>query len=333
MQRKMLKECRILITPTSYGKYDKNLKLKLEEMVKEVVYNTKGKPLSAEELAPTIENFDGMIAGLDEINKTVISRAKNLKVISRYGSGYDRVDIEAAKEAGIYVTNTPGANSVSVAELTIGLALAAARSIPYANVETKKGQWPRLKGITLQGKVFGLIGLGSIAKEIVFRLKGFDCKLVTYHPHRNSEFEEKHNIEYCSLDHLLGKSDFISLHLPVTPATSGMVNKEFLDKMKEGSILINTSRGELIDEDALYQSLKSGHIRAAALDAFYKEPPEPNNPLLSLPQVVVTPHMGAATDMAANEMGRMAMEDCIAVLKGEKPKFIVVEPSKATGDN
>ena len=252
MQKKPLKESRILVTPTSYGKYDKNLILKLEEIVKEVVYNTKGKPLSADELAPIIENFDGMIAGLDEINKEVISRAKNLKVISRYGSGYDRVDIKAAKEAGIYVTNTPGANSTSVAELTIGLAIAAARSIPYANVETKKGQWPRLKGITLQGKAFGLIGLGSIAKEVALRLKGFNCKLATYHPHRNPEFEEEYNIEYCSLDNLLGKSDFVSLHVPVSPATSRMVNKDFLNKMKKGSILINTSRGELIVEDALF---------------------------------------------------------------------------------
>jgi len=326
MQRKPLKECSILVTPTSYGKYDKNLKIKLEGMVKEVVYNTKGKPLSSSELSPIIENFDGMIAGLDEIDRKVISRAKNLKVISRYGSGYDRVDIDAAKEAGIYVTNTPGANSTSVAELTIGLAIAAARSIPYANTETKRGQWPRLKGITLQGKVFGLIGLGSIAKEVVFRLKGFDCKLVTYHPHRNPEFEKEHNIEYCSLDELLGKSDFVSLHIPVTAATSRIVNKDFLSKMKKDSILINTSRGELIDEKALYESLKSGHLRAAALDAFSKEPPEHDNPLLSLHQVIVTPHMGAATDMAANEMGRIAMEDCIAVLKGEKPEYIVTGP-------
>ena len=325
MQIKPLKECRILITPTSYGKYDENLKIKLEKMVKEVVYNTEGKPLSSGELIPIVENFDGMIAGLDDINKEVISRAKNLKVIARYGSGYDRVDIEAAKNAGIYVTNTPGANSTSVAELTIGLAIAAARSVPHANMETKKGEWPRLKGITLEGKVFGLIGLGSIAREVVYRLKGFNCKLVTHHPHRNIEFEKEHNIEYCSLEDLLGKSDFVSLHLPVTPETSGMVNREFLSKMKKGSIIINTSRGELIDEDALYESLKNGHLRAAALDAFSKEPPECDNPLLSLPQVVITPHMGAATDMAANEMGRMAMEDCIAVLKGEKPKYIVIE--------
>ena len=326
MQIKPLKDCHILVTPTSFGKYDKNLKTKLEEMVKEVVCNTKGKPLSSNELVSIIEIFDGMIAGLDDINKEVISRAKNLKVISRYGSGYDRVDIEAAKKEGIYVTNTPGANSSSVAELTIGLAIATARSIPHANTETKKGAWPRLKGITLEDKVFGLIGLGNIGKEVAHRLKGFDCELVACDSYKDTEFEKKHNIAYCSLDDLLAKSDFVSLHLPVTPETSGMVNKEFLGKMKEGAILINTSRGELIDEDALYESLGKGQLRAAALDVFSKEPPECDNPLLSLPGVVATPHMGAATDMAANEMGRIAMEDCIAVLKGEKPKYIIVEP-------
>lgn len=326
MGEKPLKECLILVTPTSYGKYDKNLITGLEKLVKEVVYNTRGKPLTADELAPMIGEFDGMIAGLDEINKTVISRARNLKVISRYGSGYDRVDIEAAKKAGIYVTNTPGANSTSVAELTIGLAIAAARSIPSANAETKKGGWPRLKGITLQGKVFGLIGLGNIAKEVALRLKAFDCKIVTHHPNRNPEFEKEHNVEYCTLDELLARSDFVSLHVPVTSETSGMVNMEFLGRMKKGSVLINTSRGKLVDEGALYESLKSGHLRAAALDAFSTEPPEADNPLLSLPGVIVTPHMGAGTDTAASEMGRMAMKDCIAVLKGKKPEHIVVGP-------
>lgn len=326
MGEKLLKECRILVTPTSYGRYDKKLKTNLEKMVKEVIYNIKGRPLSAGDLVPMIGEFDGMIAGLDEINNSVISRAKNLKVISRYGSGYDRVDIKAAKKAGIYITNTPGANSTSVAELTIGLAIVTARSIPFANKETKKGEWPRLKGITLQGKVFGLIGLGNIGKEVVLRLKGFDCKLVAYDPNRNPEFEKEHNVEYCSLDELLARSDFVSLHIPVAPKTSGIVNRKFLGKMKKGSILINTSRGELVDESALYKSLKSGHLRAAALDVFIKEPPEPDNPLLSLNQVIVTPHIGAGTDMAASEMGRIAMEDCIAVLKGEKPENIVVEP-------
>lgn len=326
MLEKPLKECCILVTPTSYGKYDKNLKINLEKLVKEVVYNAKGKPLSVDDLIPIIGKFDGMIAGLEEINSSVISKAKNLKVISRYGSGYDRVDIKAAKEAGIYVTNTPGANSTSVAELTIGLAIAAARSITSANAKTKKGEWPRLKGFTLQKKVFGLIGLGNVAKEVVLRLKGFGCKLTAYDPNRNLEFEKKHNIEYCFPDELLAKSDFVSLHIPVTPETSGMVNRKFLGKMKKGSVLINTSRGELVDENALYESLKSGHLRAAALDVFTKEPPEPENPLLSLPQVIITPHMGAGTDMAANEMGRMSMEDCIAVLRCKKPKYIVVEP-------
>jgi D-3-phosphoglycerate dehydrogenase len=323
MSSKSLKDCKVLVTPTSFAKYDKKLSQELESKVGYVKYNRKGKPLVEEDLLPIIGDFDGMIAGLDDITRKVIENAKNLKVIARYGVGVSNVDLEAAKKAGIYVTNTPGANSTSVAELTIGLAIATARSVPYANVETKKGHWPRLKGITLCGKVFGLIGLGNIAKEVVIRLKCFGCKLLTYHPNRNFEFEEENNIEYCSLDSLLRRSDFVSLHIPVTSDTYKMVEKEFLNKMKKGSILINTSRGELIDENALYESLKVGHIGAVALDTFSKEPPESNNPLLSLKQVISTPHIGAGTDMAANEMGRMAMEDCIRVLNGERPIYLV----------
>jgi D-3-phosphoglycerate dehydrogenase / 2-oxoglutarate reductase len=331
MNKKPLKECKILVTPTSFAKYDKSLAKYLEERVDSVEYNNTGKPMVEEDLIPIIGDFDGMIAGLDNITEKVIEKAKNLKIIARYGVGTNNVNLDAAKRKGIFVTNTPGANSISVAELTIGLAIAAARSIPYVNIETKKGGWPRLKGISLQGKVFGLVGLGSIAKEVVFRLKAFNCELITYHPHRNCKFEEENNIKYSSLDGLLTLSDFVSLHIPVTKNTSKIVNKNFLEKMKKGSILINTSRGELIDEEALYESIKKGNIKAAALDSFSKEPPERNNPLFSLPQVIVTPHIGAATDMAANEMGKMSMEDCIAVLKGEKPKYIVIDPTEKNG--
>jgi D-3-phosphoglycerate dehydrogenase len=324
---KPLNECRVLATPTSFARYDKNLSLELERTVKKVVYNTKGKPLSAEQLLPIIGDIDGMIAGLDEINREVIEKGKNLRVIARYGVGVDRVDLQAAKKAGIYVTNTPGANSLSVAELTVGLAIALARSIPYANNETKLGRWPRLDGVALCRKVFGLIGLGSIGCEVAFLLKPFNCQIIAYKRHPDYDFAQKHGIQFVALDELLAESDFVSLHLPVTPDTEKMVNKSFLSKMKKGSFLINTSRGELIDEKALLDSLTSGHLRGAALDVFLKEPPDANDLLLALPQVVVTPHMGAGTDLAANEMGRMSMSDCLAVLRGEKPQHIVVEPN------
>jgi D-3-phosphoglycerate dehydrogenase len=326
MASKELKDCKILVTPTSFAKYNKNLAKDLEKVVGKVVYNTTGKPLKEADLLHVIGDFDGMIAGLDEITGKVINNAKNLKVIARYGAGVDRVDLQEAKKAGIYVTNTPGVNSVSVAELTIGLAIAAARNIIAGDLETQKGQWPRLSGTSLCGKTFGIIGLGNIGKEVAARLSLFKIKILAYDIYFDKEFASKFGIEYVDLDTLIKSSDFISLHIPVSPETLNIINKDSLEKMKKGVILINTSRGELLDEDALYDSLVSGQIKAAALDAFKKEPPDRSSKLLSLPQVITTPHIGAATDNASDEMTRISIMDCLAVLKGKKPKYIVVEP-------
>lgn len=323
---KPLKKCKILVTPTSFARYSPDLAKKLENTVGKVIYNTKGRPLTEAELIPLVYDIDGYIAGLDEITSNVIEASQNLKVIARYGTGVDRVDLKAAKEKSIYVTNTPGANSVSVAELTVGLAIAVARDIVEASNNTKKGSWPRLSGSTLSGKTFGIIGLGSIGKEVAKRLKPFNVRLVAYDVCFDEEFLQQYNIEKVDLRRLLEISDFVSLHIPVSKDTINIINKDTLSKMKRGSILINTARGELIDEDALYESLVNGHLKAAALDTFKKEPPDKNNKLLCLSQVIVTPHMGAATDDASNEMTRISIEECLAVLKGEKPKYAVVEP-------
>jgi D-3-phosphoglycerate dehydrogenase len=247
-------------------------------------------------------------------------------VISRYGTGVDRVDLKAANKAGIFVTNTPGANSISVAELTIGLAISAARNIPEGNTRTKNGSWPRFSGTSLSGKTFGIIGLGSIGKEVAKRLSCFNIKILAYDISFDAGFASRYDIIYADIDRILTSSDFISLHIPVFKDTVNIINRKSLAKMKQGAILINTARGELVDEDALYNSLKSGHLRAAALDAFKEEPPDPQNKLLSLPQVTAVPHMGAATDDASNEMTRISIEECFAVLRGEMPKHAVAGP-------
>jgi len=323
---KPLKDCKILVTPTSFSRYDYNLAKELENTVGSVQYNNTGKPLSEKELMPLVADIDGFIAGLDDITSNVIEATKNLRVIARYGTGVDRIDLKAATEAGIYVTNTPGANSVSVAELTIGFAITAARDILEGNNGIKKGIWTRLSGTTLSGKTFGIIGLGSIGKEVAKRLMAFNLKLIAYDIFFDKEFLKKYRIEPVDLKSLFSKSDFISLHIPVFDDTLNIINRENLARMKKGSILINTARGELIDEDALYESLLSGQLKAAALDAFKKEPPDENNRLLSLSQVITTPHMGAATDNASDEMTRISIDECLAVLRGKKPKYIVAEP-------
>ncbi len=319
-----LKKARLLVTPTSYGKNEPRLKTELEQLAGSVTYNPTGKPLSSPEVAALIAGVDGYIAGLDIIDRAALEKADRLKVIARYGVGVDQVDLEAAREKGIIVTNTPGANSVSVAELALGLMLALARQIPEAVQSVQQGKWPRYAGVSLEGKTVGILGLGAIGKQLARRLAGFDCTILAYDPFADENFVEEYRIELAPMDMLIARSDFVSLHLPLLPETRGLVNDAFLARMKKGAFLINTTRGEVIDEAALLRALESGHLRGVGLDAFTVEPPETSNPLLHLPQVIATPHLGAQTDGATSNMGWFAMRDCLAVLRGEEPKYRVV---------
>jgi len=318
-----LKECRLLVTPTSYGKNDPSLRTELLSLCGEVIFNDTGKPLRAAEVARLLPGIDGYIAGVDEITAEALMPADRLKVIARYGVGVDQVDLAAAKAHGIVVTNTPGANSVSVAELTIGLMLALARHIPEAVAATRGDAWPRLAGLSLRGKTVGLVGFGSIGREVAKRLAAFECKLLAYDPYANPDAARSLGAELVALPQLLAAADFVSLHLPVTPETRKLVDDVFLAQMKQGAYLANTARGELIDEDALVRNLASGHLRGAALDVLTQEPPPPDHPLLAMKQVLITPHSGAHADDAMNAMGRMAMAECLSVLQGQEPQYRV----------
>lgn len=320
---KPLKECHILVTPTSYGQHDGRLKTDLEALVGRVTYNPTAKPLSSAQLRELLPGVDGYIAGLDTIDAAALEAAGDLRVVARYGVGVDNVDLAAAKARGIVVTNTPGANARSVAELTVALLLLLARPVLRAAAETRAGGWPRTSGMSLEGKTVGLYGLGAIGRQVARRLVGFDCRVLAHDPLVDLEFCEAHDVIPVDPDELLAASDFVSLHLPVLPETRGLVDAAFLRRMKPGASLVNTSRGELVDEAALLEALQAGHLRGAALDAFTQEPPGAGNPLLALPQVIPTPHMGAHTDGATTGMGRMALEDCLAVLRGEEPRYRV----------
>jgi D-3-phosphoglycerate dehydrogenase len=318
-----LKQCRLLVTPTSYGKNDARLKTELEAQVGEVIYNPTGKPLTSAQVAELLPGVDGYIAGLDGIDANALKTADRLKVIARYGVGVDNVDLAEARQRGIVVTNTPGANSVSVAELALGLMLALARQIPEAVEAVRQGKFPRYNGISLEGKTIGILGLGAIGKQLARRLAGFDCAIMAYDPFADAVFADANHIQLASMDEVIEKADFISLHLPLVPETRAIVNDAFLSRMKKGSFLINTSRGEVVNEEALLRALQSGQLKGAGLDAFAVEPPDPSNPLLALPQVIATPHLGAQTDGATSNMGWFAMRDCLAVLSDEKPVYPV----------
>lgn len=319
-----LTKCTVLVSPSSFTQGDPKVQQMLESSVGSVVYNTTGKRLSAVQLREMLKGVDGYIAGVDEVTADVIASADRLKVISRYGVGVDSVDLEAAKQHGVIVTNTPGANAVSVAELALGLALDLARGITIAVGQTRRGGWPQSSGVSLKGKTFGIVGLGAVGRELALRLKGFDLRIVAYDPFPNREFAAANGVELKDLDEVLAVSDVISLHLPATVETRGMVNARFLAAMKSGAFLINTARGKLVDEGALRQALDNGKLQGAALDVLTDEPPAALNSLLTDPRVIVTPHMGARTDDATAAMGRMATEDCLAVLRGEKPVHRVV---------
>ena len=316
---KPLDQCHVLVTPTSYGRNDPRLKSELEAQVGRVTYNEGGKPLSSEQLRELLPEVDGYIAGLDAINAAALAVAGQLKVIARYGVGTSNVDLAAAQQRGIVVTITPGANSKSVAELTIGLMLNLARPIMEAAALTRQGGWPRTRGFSLEGKTVGLIGLGAIGKEVARRLNGFDCRILAHDVVVDEDFARRHGVQSVDRPALLAAADIVSLHVPALPETRGMVDASFLETMKAGAYLVNTARGELVNEAALLEALESGHLRGAALDAFNQEPPEAGNPLLALPQLIATPHMGSHTDGATDAMGWMALDDCLAVLLGQEP--------------
>ena len=314
-----LQTCCVLVTPTSFGQNDPQLRTALESTVGRVIYNPTGQPLSSAALRDLLPGCHGWIAGLDTIDAAALAAADQLQVIARYGAGVDRIDLEAARARGIVVTNTPNANAVAVAELTVGLMIALARSLPAANAATRSGHWPRLSGVGIEAKTVGLLGFGAIGRQVARRLQGFDCRVVAHDPWADTAFAQAHAVTLLPLDEVVGQADFLSLHLPALPTTRGLVDSTLLAKMKAGAFLINTARGELVDEAALAAALASGQLRGAALDAFSSEPPDPHNPLLALPNVIATPHTGAHTDGATHAMGWSALQECLAVLRGEPP--------------
>jgi len=251
-----------------------------------------------EELPNHVGDLDAIIVrSATKVRKELIDAARNLKVIGRAGVGLDNIDVEYARSKGIKVINTPGATSISVAELTIGLILAVMRKIAYADRETRKGAWPKkkCKGIEMYGKTMGIVGIGRIGREVAKRAKAFGMRVIYYDVYRPSEEQERElGIEYRELDELLSEADVVSLHLPLTPETKHLINGERIAKMKDGAILINAARGGIVDEEALYEALKSGKLYGAALDVYENEPLRESK-LFELDNVVLTPHIGAQT--------------------------------------
>lgn len=307
---------KILVTPTSFQPGSGNPALAaLQAVYPDLVFNPTKRPLTEDELIPLLQDCDGYIAGLDFITEKVLRACKNLKVISRYGVGYDRVDIAAAKELGIAVTNTPGVNSQAVAELSMALVLALVRRVPYLDAQTKSNHWIRSTGTELSGKTLGIVGLGAIGKIVARCAKGFNMNVIAYDPYIQESYCQENEIGIRDLDTLIREANVISLHLPLNEQTYHIIDKAAIDKMQPGTIVVNASRGAIIDEDAAYDALVSGQLGGLGLDAFEIEPPV-DSKLLTLDNVVATPHTGAHTAEATAKMANASVENLIAVLEG-----------------
>ncbi len=304
---------KILVTPTSLCRNEALIK-ELSARA-ELILNTTGKPLTEEDLLPLVADIDGYLAGLDTITARVLENAPKLKAISRYGVGYERVDLEAAGRLGIPVTNTPGANTQSVADLAFGLMLAVARKIPAMNADIKAGGWSRGNGKELYRKTLGIIGLGAIGKALALRAKGFSMSVIAYDPYWDAAWADANGVVAGTLTEIAAQADVISLHVPHTPETHHIISRELIASMKDGVILINTSRGGLIDEDAAADFVESGKIYGMGIDAFDTEPPAPHR-LYGFDNVIMTPHAGAHTVEAVNNMAAMSVANLFALLEG-----------------
>ena len=269
-------------------------------------------------LAALAEASAVLIRSATHMDAEAIAAAPELKVIARAGVGLDNVDVKAATTAGVMVVNAPTSNIISAAELTVGHILSLARHIPAAHGALAQGQWKRSKftGVELYEKTVGIIGLGRIGALITARMQAFGTNIVAYDPYVTAARAQQLGVTLLPLDELLATSDFITIHMPKTPETTGMISTEQLALMKPTAFIVNVARGGLIDEDALYAALKSGRIAGAGLDVFVSEPPT-DSPLLALENVVVTPHLGASTDEAQEKAGVSVARSVRLALDGE----------------
>ncbi len=268
----------------------------IELLQKDFEVDVKDK-LPAEELLEIIPQYDAIIVrSASKITKEVIDRAENLKIIGRAGVGVDNIDIPAATAKGIIVINSPGGNTIAATEHTMAMMLSMSRNIPIANETTQKGEWNRKKytGVELRGKTLGIIGMGRIGSGVAKRAMAFDMDVIGYDPYLNEERAKALDVKVVSLDELIEKSDFITVHMPINDETRDMINKDNIAKMKDGVRLINCARGGIINEQDLADAVKSGKVAGAAIDVYTKEPPT-DNPLRGLDHVVLTPHLGAST--------------------------------------
>ena len=296
--------------------------IEILEKVAEVKFSSS---LSEDVLASEASDVDGMIVRVPAfVTRKVLENAKRLKVVGRFGVGYENIDLEAATEKGVVVTYTPGANALSVAEHVIGLIFALAKRITQADNAVRKQDWEmrlNYSGVELAGKTLGLVGLGRIGTCIAGLARGLGMSVLVFDPYVGKERAGELGAELLTLEPLLTRSDFIVICCALTDETRGLISEKALALLKPTAYLVNVARGPIVNEQALIKALRDKRIAGAALDVFEKEPPDPNNPLLKLENVILSPHIAGVAQDASRRISVWVAEDVVRVLNREPPKY------------
>lgn len=287
----------------------------------EIVANPRMVPYTREELRELVGEMDAVITGNEVWDEELYALSPRLKIISRFGVGVDNIDLEGARRRGIKVCNAPGATN-GVAELVVGYMIAMLRHLPAGLQWCREGRWDRCFGREVRGKKIGLLGYGRIPRFISHKMVNFDAQLLAFDKYPDQEYARANGVRLCSMEEILESCDIVSLHLPALPETRGIMDRAAFARMRKGAYFINTSRGSLVDEQALYDALAGGHLAGAACDVFAQEPVTADNPLFTLDNFICTPHWGSDTEETVAAVGRITAGHVVDVLcRGTEPEY------------
>lgn len=307
-------------------KLPQEIKGQLEGKVSYTEWHSAEQPMTKEEIVDAVKDADGIISVLsDPLDAEVLAAAPNLKVISQLAVGFNNIDVPQATKRGIRVTNTPDVLTNATADLTFALLLSAARKLSLASAEVREGKWQswsllQLAGKELSGSTIGILGFGRIGQAVAKRAKGFDMNVIYWNRSRKENAEQELQATYMEMEDVLRQADFLVIMLPFAPELKYLIGAEELALMKPDAILLNTARGGLVDEAALYEALKNGKLGAAGLDVFEQEPVPTDHPLLTLPNVEVAPHIGSSTVATRMIMAELTVRNVLVVLDGKEPE-------------
>ena len=287
-----------------------------------LVENERSVPWTVDDLAALLPTAAASVCGVEVFDRDALALAPELRIISRLGVGLDNIDLAEARSRGVDVVNAPGGNAAAVAELALGLLLSVYRQIPAMNSGIRTGTWDRFVGAEISGKSIGLIGFGAVSRLLARRLAGFDVDIVAYDPFGDTDEADRLGVRLVSLEDAVSNVDVVSVHAPHVASTHHLVDAGLLASMRPGTVLLNTSRGGLVDESALTDALESGHIAGAGLDVFEVEPVASDNPLLAFPNVIATTHAAADSLEAYHRIGLSTAQAIVDVFSGRRPQAL-----------